>query len=84
MNASKLGSHVLRCLCFCIVVLCLSGCMSVPFDIGFDGATFAPETPSEIPEAKPTMTKPKPVDADEEADDLRPSRWRKKLRAKYA
>ena len=86
MNANTRVSSVLLCLLLYWGLIGLSGCASAPFDLGIESTLTpsAPVVPANAPEAEPTTPDAKPVDAEEDSDDRHPSRWRKKLRAKYA
>lgn len=86
VGASKLVKRVVVGLFLCWLMAGLVGCALAPFDPGLESSftPSAPVAPGEAAESAPATPDTKPTSAEDESYERHPSKWRKKLRAKYA
>lgn len=82
MCTFKLRRSVFWGLVVCFLLAGMVGCQAFPSRLE-TRTTPTQVKPSPPPQAKPVEPSRKPVEATKDTD-LRPSHWRRKLRAKYA
>jgi len=83
MNGKSSVNRMLLGLALSALACGSAGCASLPSGFWLDPAGHG-GFPARFDRDKPATGSSKPADATEDIDDERPSRWRQKLRAKYA